>query len=213
MIKAVLFDFDGTLADTLPLYVKAYDTALKKIGFQFNTEKISRTCFNNKEDKICLALGVPDKIKDFTNAYFSAAKSMFKEIELFDDSITTLQFLKKKGIKNVIITFAYKWYIDSVLKEKNLQGYFDLIISADDVKNSKPDPEAVLKTQKLLNLNTDEMIVVGDAKNDILMGKNARVKTVLFSPKNYSLYYDKEDLYNTRPDHIINRISELNKII
>lgn len=53
MIKAILFDFDGTLANSLPYYVKAYDRALQKFGFKWSKKQIGQNCFNKKEDVLC----------------------------------------------------------------------------------------------------------------------------------------------------------------
>jgi len=106
MIKVVLFDFDGTLANSLPYYVKAYDKALQKFGFKFTEKEIGQKCFNKKEEFICQSLGIPEKTEEFRKAYFDAVNELSKEVKLFDDSTETLDFLIHKDIKIVIITFA-----------------------------------------------------------------------------------------------------------
>ena len=68
MIKAILFDFDGTLANTLPYYVKAYDQALQKLGFKWDERIIVQNCFGKKELDICKSLGMPEKTEEFTQA-------------------------------------------------------------------------------------------------------------------------------------------------
>ncbi|OGK40293.1 hypothetical protein A3A74_07350 [Candidatus Roizmanbacteria bacterium RIFCSPLOWO2_01_FULL_35_13] len=98
MIKAILFDFDGTLANTLPYYVKAYDQALQKLGFKWDERIIVQNCFGKKELDICKSLGMPEKTEEFTQAYFSAVKELFKQASLFEDTINVLDFIKNKGI-------------------------------------------------------------------------------------------------------------------
>jgi len=191
MIKAVLFDFDGTLADTLPFYIKAYDQALQKIGFKFSDKKIAQTCFGKKENVICRFLGVPKKTDEFAQAYFQGVKELFKRAPLFENTIETLNFIKNKGIKIIIITFAYRWYINQMLNQYKLGNYFDFIISTNDVIHAKPSPEAVLKATDRLGIKPDETIVVGDSKSDMLMGKSAGSITVLFTKKGYDLFYDR----------------------
>lgn len=124
MIKAVLFDFDGTLADTLPLYVEAYDKALRRLGFIWDRRKIVQNCFGKKELDICTSLRLPEKTKEFADAYFSAVKELFKQALLFKNTNEILNYLKQKGIKIVIITFAYRWYIDQMLKQYDFANYF-----------------------------------------------------------------------------------------
>lgn len=113
----------------------------------------------------------------------------------------------------VVITFAYQWYIIEMLKRYKLENYFDLIISADDVKNPKPDPEAVLTAANKLGISLENIIVVGDAKNDILMGKAACCKTVLFHPLEYKFFYNLNELKKEQPKYIIENIYDLVKLI
>lgn len=213
MIKAVLFDFDGTLANTLPFYIKAYDHALKSIGYEFNEKEIAQKCFGKKENAICTSLGVPEKTEEFAQAYFSAVKKLFKQAPLFTDTLPMLNFLKEKGIKVIIITFAYRWYIDQMLKQHDLELYFDFIITANDVINPKPNPEAVLKAIDKLMIKPEETLVVGDSKSDILMGNSAGSKTVLFTRKEYDLFYSFDELKKTNPTFIIDNLLKVKEII
>ncbi|OGK47909.1 hypothetical protein A2963_03600 [Candidatus Roizmanbacteria bacterium RIFCSPLOWO2_01_FULL_40_13] len=213
MIRAVLFDFDGTLANTLPFYVKAYDQALQKLGFKWDERKIVQNCFGKKEIDICKALGLPEKTQEFTNSYFSAVKELFKQAQLFSDTLETLEFIKNKGLKIVIITFAYRWYIDQMIKQYNLDNYLDLVISTDDVDKAKPDPEAVLEAVKILKIKPDAVLVVGDSKSDILMGNSAGSKTVLFFIKEYELFYNFKEIKKASPTFIINNLTKLKEII
>lgn len=86
---------------------------------------------------------------------------------------------------------------------------FNLVISTDDVTRTKPDPEAVIKATNTLNIKRDEVLVVGDSKNDILMGNSAGSKTVLFFPTGYDFYYDFEEIKKANSTYIISEISEL----
>lgn len=75
MIKAVLFDLDGTLVNTLPLYIKAYDKALKEQGFIYNKKEIASTCFGKMPETICNNLGIPHKSEQFGKTYFTGVKN------------------------------------------------------------------------------------------------------------------------------------------
>lgn len=213
MIKAVLFDFDGTLANSLPYYVKAYDKALRKFGFKFTEKEIGQNCFNKTEETICKNLGIPEKTEEFRKAYFDAVKELSNEVKLFDDCIETLDFLIEKDIKIVIVTFAYRWYINKMIKQYQLDKYINLTISADDVERSKPYPDAVLKAISFLKINTNETIVVGDSINDILMGQAAGSKTVFFAPKEHEAFYDIEKIKSLKPTYVINKILEIRNLI
>lgn len=213
MIKAVLFDFDGTLANTLPYYIKAYDHALHAIGKKLSKKDIAQKCFGKKEEEICKTLGVPQKINEFAHAYFFAVKNLFKQARLFKDTLPILKFLKKKKIKIIIITFAYRWFIDKMMEQYDLQKYIDFIISTDDVVNTKPHPEAVLKTVEKLKIKPQETIVVGNSQNDILMGKSAGSVTVLFTRKEYDVFYSFDELQKTKPSYITDSIQMIKQFV
>lgn len=212
MIKAALFDFDGTLVDTLGLYVKAYDMALKKFGFQWSEKEIGQRCFGRKEEEICKDIGIPDKTDEFKKAYFDGVDIFSKEAKLFDDALKTVDFLREKKIKTAIVTFAYSWYIERMVDQLNIRNYFDTIISADDVIHPKPAPDAVIKACIYFQVEPQETMVIGDSKSDILMGKAASSKTVLFMPDRYGIFYNVNDLKSTNPDYIVKKLSELGQI-
>lgn len=213
MIKAVLFDFDGTLADTLPYYIKAYNAALRSVGFVFDEKEIAQKCFGKSEYIICNSLGIPEKTEAFAQAYFSAVKNLFRNAPLFDDTIGVLNFLKNRNIKIIVITFAYRWYIDQMMSQYKLENYFDFIISKDDVTSPKPHPEAVLTAINKLSIMAQATMVIGDSKSDILMGKAAGSKTVLFTRKEYDLFYSFEELKKTNPDFIVTNLGEIKKLV
>ncbi|MCX6730698.1 MAG: HAD family hydrolase [Candidatus Roizmanbacteria bacterium] len=213
MIKAVLFDFDGTLADTLPYYIKAYHKALDTIGFHFSDEEVIKQCFGVKEYIICEKLGVPKKTEEFTRSYFDAVKTLLKNALLFKDTIPTLIHLKEKGIKIAVITYAYRWYIDLMIAQFNLAPFVDLSISADEVLKPKPDPEAILKATTFFHIKPEETIMIGDSKSDILMGKTAGSKSILMHPNGYERYYDYSELKKSKPDFIVQNLHELIALI
>ncbi|MFZ2026068.1 MAG: HAD family hydrolase [Microgenomates group bacterium] len=209
MTKALLFDFDGTLADTLPFYIQAYDSALRTIGFTFPEKEIVKLCFGKKEDVVCKALNVPEKTELFRTTYFDGVKTKFKDAPLFDGVLELFTILKEKDIKIGIITFAYRWYIDQMVAQYGLSQYVDMVISTDDVKNPKPDPEAVLSFCTRFDLSPADCIVIGDSKSDILMGNAAGSRSVLFHPSTYELFYNKNELLQANPKNVIQTIPEL----
>lgn len=213
MIKVAIFDFDGTLADTLPYYLKSYHTALKKIGFSFPDREVAKRCFGKKEEIICTSLGVPEKTTEFRQLYFDAVKESFKEAKLFKGTVNVLAGLREKNIKIVIVTYAYRWYIDSMISQFKLNNLIDLVISNDDIKNPKPDPEAIFKTCNVLSVSPYECLVIGDSGSDMKMASAAGSKSALIHPVSYDLFYNLEELKKTNPNFIIQNISELREIL
>lgn len=213
MDKALLFDFDGTLADTLEFYIKAYGYALKKLGVIWDNKEIVENCFGKTESDICGKLGKPDEVDNFQRNYFLAVKKLFAKAKLFGDTMPVLEFARKSGYKLGIITFGYRWYIDMMLKQFNLDNYFDKVISSNDVTKIKPDPEAVLKICKQLNVEPNQTYVIGDSKSDILMGKAAGSKTILVTPEKYNYFTNVKEILTAKPDFVIKNLEDIKGII
>ena len=204
MIKALLCDFDGTLADTLWFYSKAYKKVLESFGFEFNDLWIYENCFGRKEEDICEKLGIPDQVEKFRNIYFSAANSYAHQAKLFPGVIEILEKAKGKNINLALISFARRRYIIDMIEHLNIKDFFKLVICFEDVVNPKPAPDAVIKVCNHFGIDTQESYIIGDSKSDILMGKNAGAKTILFFPKENEKVYNIVELKKTNPDHVIN---------
>lgn len=210
MIKAVLFDIDGTLVNSLGHYLSAYREVLLHYGLAFSDKEIAERCFGKTEESICLGLGIPEKAAEFRKMYFAWVKRNIPNLRLFPDTIKTLEDLRKRQIKIGLITFAYDWYLKSVVKQFELDKYVQVKIGFNDVTNAKPDSEAVIKAGKSLGVSENEILVVGDSKSDILMGKNAGSQTVLYTPLENKRFYDFEEVIKAvNPDFIITALGEI----
>jgi HAD superfamily hydrolase (TIGR01549 family) len=212
MIKAVLFDFDGVLIDSLGFYVKAYDLALREFGLVFSDREIVASCFAKTEKEICRNLKIKD-VDGFSQAYFDAIDKLFLKVELFPGVLDVFDFLQKKKIKLGITTFAYRWYIDKMINRLNLRKHFKIILSSDDVNKPKPNPEIVLKACKNLKIPKSLALVVGDSKGDIIAGNAAGCQTALFIPEKHKMFYDFNVLRKSKPDFIFSEFTDLKEIL
>ncbi len=208
MIKAVIFDLDGTLLDPKEFIFQAYEHTfathgLKVVGREQLRPHIGRGL------KIIYREFVPDFDYDSlitTHANFQARSLHL--IKIFPKVLETVKKLKDKGLKLAIVTSRMK-NTETSLKVAGLDPkLFDAIITADDIQNLKPNPEGTLLALKKLKVKASEAILVGDAIVDIEMGKNAGVKTVAIT-----WGFGGEDISISKPDYLIKKIEELEKII
>lgn len=209
MIKAMFFDLDGTLVDTLPLYIRSYDRALRELGVVLSDKEIVATCFGQTEADICRSLGLPNKVEQFTATYFSGVKQHFKEAKIFPGVMDCIDWARKQGIKLGIISFAYNWYVDGMVEALELRPYFEIILGHNDVSKPKPDPESIMLACNKLSMSPEETVMIGDSSSDIKMGKAAGSQTVLYHPTEYSLFYNLETLMESKPGKCIKDYSEL----
>jgi len=214
MISAVVFDFDGTLADSFPMIHRAYEHALRSLGQKITFSDIPRLCFNKTEESITKELGLPEKVDEFQHAYFSYLQSNTKEVVPLPGAESMLKHLQKLDVPMGLVTFSQRWYIEQVVPQLGWSDYFTSIISFNDVRKPKPDPEAIFLINKVLQIDPQCILVVGDAKNDILLGKNAQTQTALVAHPSLQTYHNSTDIARlTSPDHTINQLEQVVQIV
>ncbi|MBU4341263.1 MAG: HAD-IA family hydrolase, partial [Candidatus Altiarchaeota archaeon] len=119
-----------------------------------------------------------------------------------------LQKLKGDGMKLAIATGNERSFLDRTMDYLNLDGLFDLTLCAEDVENSKPAPDIVLKAVEFFQVDKGDALFVGDAKSDILAAKGAGVTSVAV----LSGVLDKEGAEELKPDFIVDDILDIYSI-
>ncbi|MCL4399062.1 HAD family phosphatase [Candidatus Parvarchaeota archaeon] len=186
VIKAVIFDLNGTLIDDSEIINEAWRSAAGSIGIRLPVDF----------DFIRRGLTSSDiitKILKVTNAeeMYALLKRRSYEINknidrslLFPDVIPALDKLKQKH-KNIAIASSMEPnLIERLLELTGLKSYVDGVASSKEVKNGKPAPDVFLLAADRLGLGPGECMAVGDSPNDILAGKAAGMISIFLSRKN-----------------------------
>jgi phosphoglycolate phosphatase/pyrophosphatase PpaX len=179
-VDAVIFDLDGTLADTIPLTVYALKKAaleLSEIEYSdeeilsefgpIDTEIIKKLLYYKQDDI------APDV---YLNHFESSFNDFVKPIEGIE---ILLDFIRSNGIKLGLFTGRSRRATEIIIERLGFRGMFDILISGDDTKKPKPDPEGILKALDMLVADKESSFYVGDFDVDILASKSAGVKSVL----------------------------------
>lgn len=120
-----------------------------------------------------------------------------------------LEHLSKEGYKIGVVSTKLKESVLMGLELFKLDDYVKVIVGLDDVSNSKPDPEGIIKACKLLNHTQDECIYIGDTPTDIKAAQNAGVYSI-----GYIFDEDrKQSLIDSKPNTVINDLLELKGIL
>lgn len=196
-IKAILFDFDGTLVDLPTDYV----SIKREINEQIEKFGITPKCTLTDSISI-LAEARAKKFKTITS---NEQKKVYKIIDKWElqavasstpveGSRKMLEKLKSVGIKIAIVSRNCKEAIVSALK---LHGFpeVDVILSRDDVENMKPHPKHGLKAIRLLGVTKSECLIVGDSWHDLRMGRELDVETYILQ-RNEKMEIAKENKIN-----------------
>jgi len=182
-VKAILFDLDGVLVDSFDAWHAVFTDILKGIGKPTIPKKEFRGYFGmplSKDIKLFFRGKTPKWINAQKDRFFRKNKHL---VRIFPHTSTILKETRKKRLKTAIISNSTRSIVGSVLKDKGLRGYFDAILTAEDVGKGKPNPEMVKKACRLLGVKPSEAVVVGDTQNDMKAGKRAGAITVGFKTK------------------------------
>lgn len=178
-MKAILFDFDGTLANTLPVCDVAFQHVFRKFdGRELSSAEV-RVMFGPSETGIIRKnLKYADKDEAIEQYYAKYLAHHTELVEPNQEIHDLLLLLKEQGMKLGIVTGKARRSLDISLEALGWEGLFDAIITGDDVEKPKPDPEGVLKILGQLNIAKNEAVFIGDSDADILAGIEAGVLTI-----------------------------------
>lgn len=204
MIKAVIFDIDGTLLDTGELILRAFEHTLKtyKIPPVERVEikkRIGPPLFEIYAD---LAPHLDPAALMETHRSFQVENLHLSEP--FLETLATLDKLKKMGVKISAVTNRTNRSSLKTLKMAKIDHLFEIVISPEDVKHEKPNPEGLFIVLKHMNVDPSEALMVGDTSADVDAGRAAGVKTVGIT---HGITGDGVKEHN--PDFIIHSLPEL----
>lgn len=208
MIKAVFFDVDGTILDTTEFIFQSFHhTLLSHAQKEYSREELIAFIGPPLEDTYGKAAPHVD------TALLVETHRSFQEKNLhlskpFEKTLETLTTLHKKGIKLAAITNRTKRTSHDTMKLAAIHHFFELIISAEDVKEGKPHPEGIQTALAFFNLKPEEAIMVGDTHADVEAARAAGVQVV-----GTTQGMKGDDILKFNPDYVIHDISELLKII
>jgi HAD superfamily hydrolase (TIGR01509 family) len=183
MIKGVVFDFDGTIVDSMQMVFEVLNSSLKKRGLPtIELELLGRMAGLPLIEIISTKTQVSSVLakqveKDVFEAYTSFCKS---RCHLLPHVESTLKTLKSKQIKLGLLTTTPTKPLKAVSEKFSLDDYFEIMLAKEDAKN-KPNPEGLERIIKKFDIRKYDCIFVGDSPIDIQTGKAAGVKTIAVS--------------------------------
>lgn len=185
--KAFLFDLNGTMIDDMQYHTIAWHKILTEdLGAQITVEETKAQMYGKNSELLDRVFG-----KDYFPYDRMLEISLEKERryqEAFSPHLKLIagldQFLEKaqqQDIRMAIGSAAITFNIDFVLDNLNVRSYFDAIVSADDVVESKPHPETFLKGAQLLKVQPSDCVVFEDAPKGVEAAQNAGMRSVVLT--------------------------------
>lgn len=177
-IKAILFDMDGVIFDTEREYLKEWNEIFEKYGYEMKKEiYVSVMGRGRKKVKEIFKENFGNDLP-IEEMYIEKDKMLKEAVEnnkvpLKQGAIELLEFLKKNGYKTALATSAKKDRVKRQVTHAKINNLFDAIVCADDIVNSKPDPEIFLKAAEKVNIKPENCIVIEDSEAGIRAAFNA----------------------------------------
>lgn len=213
-IKLVIFDFDGTLADTKENIILTFQMTMKELGVEIKSrQECAATIGLTLEDafKVLYPGMAAEKYVLLRDTY----RRIFKENRkilvpgLFPEVMETLEELRRRGYLMSIASSRQSPSLHSFLEDMKIAHLFEYAVGGDNVEHPKPAPDAVLQILRHYNLSAEEAFVVGDMPFDINMATNAGVKSCGVTWGNA----DAAQLRESGANYVIDKMSQLLEIL
>lgn len=210
MIKAVIFDMDGTLLDSERIGLKAWQYVIDKYSLPFDLSLPYRSIglnYTSMEQLFRSELG-----NDFPfETYWKYTKQRFNEIEE-ESGIPVKQgfdklcdYLKANNIGMYVATSTYHASAAKELEHSGILGYFDGIIGGDEINKGKPDPEIFIKSAEKTGFEKAQCLIVEDSSNGLKAGIASGMRTVFIK--------DIVDVPSEITDKVFARCDDLSGVI
>jgi pyrophosphatase PpaX len=199
--RAVLFDLDGTLADTVPLILRCYRHTMREHrGQELPDELWVRTIGRPLRSAMADFTADPDEVERMVATYVEFQRGVHDDMVCaFPEARHTLEHIRARGVRVGVVTSKGREMSGRTLGCCGLDEILDVLVTADDVSRGKPDPEPVLKALTVLGLGDvpGEVLFVGDSPHDLVAGRAAGVKTAgaLWGP------FSRAELEVAAPDY------------
>lgn len=214
MIKAAIFDLDGTLLNTLEDVVNACNYALKKCNFKTHSIEEYKVFVGDGRSKLIERI-VPDEYKGndevknkvlrLFDEYYSG--HMLDMTKPYEGICEMLKSLKEKGVKLAVVSNKPDEFVGGIVK-KYFGDTFEIVHGQRTNYPVKPDPTTVYEVIEYFGIKLNESIYVGDSNVDIYTAKNAKVKSIGVAWG----FRGEEELREAGADYIVydsNEIAEL----
>jgi len=212
-LKAVLFDFDGTVIDLNFKYAEsriAIISFLKELYFDtsiFSPYDTAQTIIEKVEKQI-IEKSMNMKLSEIKDKIWSIIDEFEIEAvdasELVKETKSILKLLSERGIKKGLVTNSGRKAVQLALIRHGLERGFDAVVTRDEVDRLKPYGDGIELALRILSVPIENAAYVGDSVNDVLAAKNANVSSIIIN--RWTSYIEK--LRKLSPNYIVNSLSE-----
>ncbi|MCX8662184.1 phosphoglycolate phosphatase [Gilliamella sp. B2911] len=212
-IQAIAFDLDGTLVDSVPSLALAAQKMLADLELPTVTNEQVKNMVGNGIDvmleRVFNVIGRNPSKEDFNKAKqlfnHHYDKVMDEQTTLFPHVKETLKTLYENHYPLALVTNKPAQFLPALLTSLGIKEYFSLVLGGGDVIKLKPHPAPLYQVMATFGLFSDQLLFVGDSKNDITAAKNANCPTVALS---YGYNYGVS-IASSKPDFLFDDFKDI----
>lgn len=181
MIRAVLFDMDGVLLDTEPLYTDVYQMICQEHGKDFTSELKAKIMGSKEQVSAQIVideLGLPLDPVELIDKKHQLIESLFANCSALPGAREIVQEFKDQGLPIAVATSSSRAMFELKTQKHSWFEQFDAIITGDMVERAKPEPDIFLLAAKTLNVNPTECLVFEDSLNGVAAARAAKMEVI-----------------------------------
>ncbi|MDH5771027.1 MAG: HAD family phosphatase [Candidatus Bathyarchaeota archaeon] len=212
--KAVIFDWDGTLADTRKAIMESFRKVLSEVDCTVSDEFIERRIGVGTRrvfEDVLRECGITvddEALEKLVERKIEFQTELTGNVNLFEGAVELLDALHGRG-RIALATMGPRKVVEKLLSEKSIRGCFDAVVTAEDVLNPKPDPEIFLQTARKMKLRPEDCLVMEDSIFGVKAAKAAEMGCIAIP----SGAYTGEELRKENPDLVVKSLNEKEKIL
>ncbi|OPY26378.1 MAG: fructose-1-P/6-phosphogluconate phosphatase [Methanocella sp. PtaU1.Bin125] len=212
--RAVLFDMDGVVTDTMPVHLRAWQEAFRPYGV--DVEKMDVYLREGMQSKAMAREIAREKGREFSEGELKKIveekgrifdREAAGHARAYDGVAATLTMLRNNGLKTALVTGSRSASAHKVLQAAGLAGLFDVVVTGDDTEKGKPDPDPYLKAIEKCGVDRLNCIVVENAPLGIRSAKAAGVDYVIAVSTSLGADYLKE------ADEVVDSVAKLEQCL
>lgn len=193
-MKLVIFDLDGVLADSKEFYINNIKETLAKYGFNFSKNTISSALGDRMKNTLDNLRTIFPKVNKIAREVHLIAAEKSIELKLCPYVKPTLQKLKRKKIKTVLLTNSTRKYALNFLNKHGIKKYFNLVLGGDQFKAKK---ETFKLFYKKFKVKPEETLYIGDRVYDVMTAEKVGCNVIIVN----NCSWDKEKLRKKKEYH------------
>ena len=185
MIKGIIFDMDGVLIDSEPLYKTLNGKLFKELGFSLTDDEYAQ--FVGTTDEKMLSdlkkrYSLEQSVDEMNQLREEIHMTFFKSAKLYpmEHLNSLLDWAKDKALKLAVASSTDEKFVLLILKKIGILDSFQTIVCGNHINRSKPAPDIFLKAAEQLELKPEQCLVIEDSRNGVKAGRNAGMTVIGF---------------------------------